>query len=511
MKFPGFPSLKGCVLLVAVMAAFITGTKGQSVITELNRQLYYEGKAYPVHSSLKPYLEKDWKNFTDIVPARQRSKAANSLFYTDFLRYDNKSGINFSINPLLNLEGGKETGDPLYADSLFYTNTRGLKIEGNIGEKFTFYTSFYENQSRYLPYIDAYVRETRASVGMGRTKTFKITGHDYAMASGMLVYRPVQPVEIWFGHGKNFIGAGYRSLLLSDHAANYPHLKVNLKLLNDKLRYTFVFASLMSSERLKQYSTGEPALYRKGANFNYLSYAPSGKLEIGLFESVIWKRFENGRIQSPDILQFNPVILGGTLSQGLDGTNNASLGLNVVWKPMITTSVYGQLLLDGKSRNGFQVGVLKRDLLVKGLYFQAEVNKVAGNTYIAADSLSNYTHLWQALAHPMGAGFTEVTGVLNYRYGRIVAEIQGAMAKFDHTYGGKGQNLVYSASAVATAGSTHYLFIKPSVALVVNPATNMQLKAGALLRKLDNGASRANTSYVFVALSTNLNNLYFDF
>ena len=45
-----------------------------------------------------------------------------------------------------------------------------------------------------------------------------------------------------FGHGKHFIGDGYRSLFLSDNSFNYPFLRIETKL--GKLQYTNLYAEL---------------------------------------------------------------------------------------------------------------------------------------------------------------------------------------------------------------------------------------------------------------------------
>ncbi len=67
-------------------------------------------------------------------------------------------------------------------------------------------------------------------------------GYDYPLAEGYLSYSPGKYFNIQFGHGKNFIGDGYRSLLMSDNASPYPYFKLNTTFW--KLKYTNTWMSL---------------------------------------------------------------------------------------------------------------------------------------------------------------------------------------------------------------------------------------------------------------------------
>ena len=46
----------------------------------------------------------------------------------------------------------------------------------------------------------------------------------------LIAYRPNKIFTFLGGYGKNFFGEGYRSLLLSDNASNYPFLKLETRL-----------------------------------------------------------------------------------------------------------------------------------------------------------------------------------------------------------------------------------------------------------------------------------------
>jgi hypothetical protein len=94
-----------------------------------------------------------------------------------------------------------------------------------------------------------------------------------------------------------------------------------------------------------------------------------------------------------------------------------------------TFQVYGQLLLDEfklseikandgwwANKYGFQLGAKYIDAFkVKNLDLQLEYNQVRPFTYSHRDSVANYTHYNQPLAHPLMANFKEVIGIARYQ------------------------------------------------------------------------------------------------
>ena len=74
---------------------------------------------------------------------RDRSWIMRKLFFENFLIVDT-GNFYLTIDPLLNIEMGKDSEDQ--SGQTLSKNTRGLIVRGNIGEKFSFETSFYENQ-----------------------------------------------------------------------------------------------------------------------------------------------------------------------------------------------------------------------------------------------------------------------------------------------------------------------------------------------------------------------------
>ncbi|MES2628102.1 MAG: hypothetical protein V4616_03950 [Bacteroidota bacterium] len=522
-----------CGLAVALFLFSVTAFS-QIRIIDVRDELV-RGPAFNAsHSSLRPILVDTLNYYPDIQLRKKHSKLYRALVFKHFIYYGDSTGVNFSVDPLMNFHFGISPSSAGPADTLYSMNTRGIKLEGNIGKQFTFVTMFYENQGTFVPYVDQYIRETGASIGMGRVKAFKDKsdswlyravgmrskpGFDFAMATGMIVYRPIKHAEIWFGHGKNFIGSGYRSLLLSDNSVNYPHLRLSYGFWGNRLRYQVIYAQLSTGRRYTSFSGTEGAFITKDATINYLTFSQSKRFEIGLFESTLWRRYQNNRQTPLDAMRFNPLIWVNSLSQGLSAQNNAMVGMTILYRPWRDVTMYGQLMLDGPRKNGAQVGISKANLLVPNLFVRGEVNIVSRGSYATTDSLDNYTQFRQPLAHPMGAGFTELTGTVGYRYDRWVFNVQSSVAVFPGGYDGYGRNLLYpdqqnietqTVSNQPVSPSSYY-FVNPTIGLIVNPSRNLQFTLGGIFRKVTTEQADVKSSYIFVGLSTNLNNLYFDF
>jgi hypothetical protein len=177
-------------------------------------------------------------------------------------------------------------------------------------------------------------------------------------------------------------------------------------------------------ELTPQYSRGgDKLLPRKYAAMHYLSANVTKWLNVSLFEGVVF-----GRQDHFDFRYMNPIILYRSVEQNAGSPDNAMLGMGFKINTKIKTVLYGQVLLDEfkfseiMARNGWwankygiQLGFKVADLLnIKNLLIQGEVNMVRPFTY-SRDSVSNYTHYNQPLAHPYGANFLEANFIVNYK------------------------------------------------------------------------------------------------
>jgi len=89
---------------------------------------------------------------------------------------------NFTFNVLFDFQLGYDFADTTTIDrKRIFNNTRGFIIQGDIGKRISFFTSVYENQSRFPLINNSYVDSLGIVPGQGRVKPNigKDIGRDY--------------------------------------------------------------------------------------------------------------------------------------------------------------------------------------------------------------------------------------------------------------------------------------------------------------------------------------------
>lgn len=318
------------------------------------------------------------------------------------------------VNPVLQLQYGKESDN----DATQYLNSRGVTIRGRIANKIGFSSTIIENQERGPSYFQDRVNGVKAVPGVGFYKPFKTTGFDYFDARGYITFNATKYIDIQFGFDKNFIGNGYRSLLLSDWGNSYLFAKLNTKIW--KINYQNIFMELVPQFKKRS----DSLLSRKYAAVHHLSMNVTKWLNVGLFEGIIF-----GRRDHYDFQYLNPIIFYRHIEGTIGSPDNALAGFDFKANIARRFQLYGQFLLDefilSKVKNNpsnwvnkwaIQAGVKYIDAFgLKNLDLQFETNRVRPFTYSHNDTVANYTHYNQPMAHPLGANFQEFVGVLNYQ------------------------------------------------------------------------------------------------
>ncbi len=326
----------------------------------------------------------------------------------------NNPDFFLAVNPLAQLNLSKESNN----GETIFLNTRGVSVRGLIGKKVGFSSFITDNQERGPKFFQQQVASSRAVPGNGFYKTFKKTGVDYFDARGYLTFNAAKFIDFQFGYDKNFIGNGYRSLFLSDWGNSYLFLKVNTKIW--KLNYQNIFMELMPQFK----KNGDSLLPRKYAAMHHLSMNVTKWLNLGLFEGVIF-----GRQNHFDFQYLNPIIFYRHIEGTVGSPDNAVAGFDFKANVAHRLQFYGQFLLDefilSQVKNnptswvnkfGIQAGAKYIDAFgIKNLDLQLETNRVRPFTYSHNDTIANYTHYNQPLAHPLGANFQEFIGILNYQ------------------------------------------------------------------------------------------------
>jgi len=327
----------------------------------------------------------------------------------------NKENFFLAINPVIQYTVSKENEN----DQHLFLNTRCITLRGRIADKVGFAASITDNQERDPLYVQQFIIERKAVPGGGFYKDFKDPGGvDYFDARGYITTHVAKIIDIAFGYDKNFIGNGHRSLFLSDFSSNMLFLKLNTRIW--KFNYQNLFMELTSGNRL-----GADNLFpKKYAAMHHLDVSVTKWLNIGLFEGVVFGRkdyFEFGYL--------NPVIFYRSIEQQSGSFDNSVAGFDIKANVAKKFQIYGQFLLDEFSRVesrkgngwwgnkfGIQAGAKYIDAFkIKNLDLQVETNRVRPFTYSHRDSVANYTHYNQPLAHPLGANFQEFLGIARYQ------------------------------------------------------------------------------------------------
>lgn len=378
-----------------------------------------------------PYLENELNAFP-VFKARTlaKGKKTHGFFYPNpasFAAAD-VDILKLSFNPVIEFRAGREqnangTGSP-------YTLTRGAEMRGCLGGQFNFYALITENQYKPFEYIRSY------GTGFGGQNTYNFNpyftywkdinnnqGYDFSNSIGYLEYNPSHYVSVSLGHDRNFYGYGYRSLFLGDNGAPYLGLKVNAWVW--KFHY-----HMMIAEFTGQYVRGADRLLpKKYGAFHMLSFKPSKKWELGIFEGVIFNRDNTFELN-----YLNPLVFYRSVEHSLGSPDNTSLGFQGKFQPNTHLQLYTQFLIDDMqigqflkqsgwwgNKYGLQLGLKYIDIAkIPTLDAQIEFNAVAPYTYthsnsIGIDTIANFTHYNQPLAHPFGANFVEFFGKLSYR------------------------------------------------------------------------------------------------
>ena len=396
----------------------------------------------------------------------------NKVFHENLLVI-NRPGYLITADPLFDVELGKD----FEPGKNTWLNTRGFQVYGKIDSlngksrnrtsrpAFEFYTSYYESQGLFPRYIDSLSSLASGVPGQGSFARANGTW-DHGYATGWARYSPGKIFSFELGTGRNFFGNGYRSMLLSDNARNYPYFRIDTRIW--RIHYTNLWAEFQDN---RFQDTRGGAYQKKYGAFHYLSYSITKRLELSFFESVIWQGRDSTHTRGFDINYLNPVIFYRPVEWTMGSPDNAMMGTNLSYRFFDRTFLYGQFLIDEysvkhmKARDGWyankyagQIGaktyinigdikLLKRKALApnplpspasrftihdspRGIFLQTEFNFARPYTFSHYNTKQNYANFSQPLAHPLGANFKEWVSFARIHWDRLLIEGRYSLAKF---------------------------------------------------------------------------------
>ena len=527
--------------LLRLSAQPLSSIYENKTLVSFDKYIYNPDSAF--HTSVRPYLLSEFRKNFDYdsarssynikkfsgSPAHYTSRRPSDVIFNTNLFIVRKDDYGFTIDPLFDFGYGSDFAN----DRSTWINTRGFLIEGYLGNDFAFSTQFYETQSKVPLWIHNYVGLRGNMPGQGWVKGFGNDAFDYANAAGYVSWSPGRYFNFRMGHGKQFLGDGYRSLMLSDHSLYHPYFMATTTFW--KIKYVNLFSQFSHPDVVDHRTSGDVIYAKKYSTMHYLSFIPWKKFNLSLFESITWQAYDSSYYRGFELSYLNPVIFYRPVEFNLGSGDNAMIGANLRYTPFKGITVYGQFVADEFkikefiSGNGWwgnkfawQAGIKTFGLAgIENLDLQAEYNLIRPYMYSHYTQVQNYSNAKEPLAHPSGANVKEAVAIANYNYRRIYFNFKYVWSGsgLDSSGMNFGKNIFSNPQNVPDeygnfTGQGLYTTLNQldfSVSFLVNPATNLNLFIGATLREEKNSGIKKEYAWFSFGLRTSLRNLYYDF
>ncbi len=499
------------------------------------------------HPSLRPYEARSIDSLSEKLASwnfESESKAVRAIFNADTFQ-PKKDLIHMSLAPVINsvYSFGRSNDSTDTGHNLGI----GLNLFGFITDKVTFGFEYTYSTNQYADYVENYIDEKGVIPGMGKASR---RGDDYVnkFYSGYVSYDAAKFLNIQAGVGKHFIGNGYRSLLLSDNSFVYPYLRLTVDIWKIKYQVLYSFHDNLNYSFPNEVGREN----RKYSTSNLLSMNFGKRVNIGLFQTVVW--YDNEETQRGfDVNYANPIVFMRPVEFSVGSPDNILMGLDARYRFYKNYSLYAQVILDEFLLNeiradsgwwgnkyGYQIGLKAHDAFgLKGFSFMLEHNWVRPFTYTHGNVYQNYGHYNEALAHTLGANFYDFIGQLRYVHKRKYVSFRYVWAKKgidfpwsddpsldpvgDPTnYGGNifrsnaDQRMEYG-NEIGQGWSTTRQFLELKAGYLISPDARWAFEIGVSQRKNTFEATSFSNEFTeenlmfHVGIKTLLHNQYFDF
>ncbi len=309
-----------------------------------------------------------------------------------------------------------------------YINTRGIEIRGKFGNHISFYTMLGDEIQQLNTWNLDYFKTNKVVAGQSFLYTALVKPGDstifnYWVASGSISLQAGKYIDMQFGHGRNFLGNGYRSLMLSDFSTDHLFFRVNSRIW--KLNYTNIFGYMYNYT---------PFISREFVKRHYYATTHASinvtkKFNLGLVQTISFQRDSGHSSTGFDPQYLNPIIFYKPIESSLNSPDKAILGLDFKYNFARHFSLYGQMAISEFNFNerfsnkgwwgnkeAYQLGIKYIDVLnINNLDLQLEYNQASPYMYTSFDAKNAYVNYNQNMAHPTGANFREYIGIVRYQ------------------------------------------------------------------------------------------------
>ncbi len=295
-------------------------------------------------------------------------------------------------------------------------NFIGFSYKKKISHRFSVISDVFLLASSVPTFTDTFIDRNKVIPGFSSFYVKRNQFYFFPNISFLAQYKALPIINMYAGFGKNFLGNGYRSLLLSDYSPNAFFIKFDTKI-NRSIQYENLFSRYINSNTyFNPLHTKIKYVASHSVKIDVLK-----KLHITLWESVVWGAKDTLNNRATDIHYLNPIIFYRPVEYSIGSSDNMLIGTDVSLDLFKGANVYAQLLLDEfylsqiRAKNGWwankygvQFGAKYTFNLgkINGLML-AEHNRVSPYTYSHLRNIESYSHLGQPLAHPLGANFSE--------------------------------------------------------------------------------------------------------
>jgi hypothetical protein len=521
------------VLVSFSFAQHHPSSENNFLLTEQNHQVDNYIIQHPsthFHSSFRPYLFVTLKELNDSVlpypsPFTNKKRRTNQTRHRSpwllLPMIDLQSGFDISKNDFLLEKGG------------------GAMLRYNHPKNFSASMTFLGGEASFSRFTDTTVTTFGIIPGFGIAYGNN-NRYQWANFSGYVSYSTKNLFNFQLGKDKHFIGDGYRSLLLSDVANNYPYFRSAINIWN--IQYACWYSWMQD---IYQANGIRANFLNKFGTFHYLSWNINKNVNLSFFENIIWQGTDSNRVRGFDVNYLNPVIFFRPVEYSLGSSDNAFIGMNFSWKLGKTLKLYAQAAADEfyvkeirarkgwwANKQGVQAGMKYINaFMIKNLTLQGEINVVRPYTYSHGSPQQSYSHFNQPLAHPFGANFKEAIGILTYRKGRWNVLLKGVVARIGRDSVGSnvsmGQNVMLSymnrpklangnpqdyGHFIGQGVTTDYLQAEAKITYYLLPRQSLRAEMGCILTQFQNTVNgKQKFPFVYLAIRSTLHNFYRDF
>ncbi|MEQ8910550.1 MAG: hypothetical protein RIC95_15245 [Vicingaceae bacterium] len=482
------------------------------------------------------HAENQWRSDSINYQTEGTFQSKVDTFYFEEALLEVRSGdLKLGAIPVVDVLSGQDLTQEELANRFGF----GAQLAADY-RKWKFRALYLNLNADYLNYQNRYIDSKKVVPGMNVARGTSTINSDFIDA--FVQYKSRRFFTFEAGYGRNFIGNGYRSLLLSDFGNAMPYFKLETSFW--KIKYTNLFAMQQNIYGVE----GRPSWFqRKYTATHFLDWQIVDWLSIGIFESIVWAGNEGNYQRGFDAQYLNPVIFYRPVEFSLGSSDNALLGANLKVTPSKTQKFYFQLLFDeflldelradlNQYRNpdqdiqsgwwankyGIQAGWQgANDFGIKGLSHLIEFNIVRPFTYAHTNPSQAYSNYNQSLAHPLGANFQELVSRIQYRKNRWAISLQynNSLRGVSPVGTNFGDNLELSnqnrekeyENYIGQGISSRTQMADAKVSYLLKPKWNLTASLGYFWREEKSDFTHYKDQLIYLRLRTNLFNRYFDF